>query len=340
MTSIKSIPFNLLCRVMSRLWEFTEGRRQLVIATSLKVNPLLPLGRGDDWDSVYATWASILHDGTCWRMYYSGKDKLGYIRIGLAVSQDGLNWTKCNSNPILDVGRASAWDALLVYCPIVWRLKSSWKMIFTGCDSSNSLHFQVGLAESRDGIYWTKFKDNPVFNSRNDWDLNRFGNHETEGWGLLSDNNRYYLFYNPVTRLPRQVGVAMSHDLVSWKTPISHAILPSEGFPWETGHMKYCAWPFRFKEDIYLLASASDLNYFKSRIGLWRLVGSLPEVKSVDFIGYVLGTNSDWCRKEVDTPFVVFEESDKRPFCYYGGRSVRNKWTEGAAFIDMKELAK
>jgi len=330
----------LLFRVLSTLWEgLPERQRGLAtVATPLEANPLLPLGKRDYWDSVYATWASIIHDGVYWRMYYSGKDKLGYLRIGLSFSEDGLNWTKHRSNPILDVGPAGAWDALHVYCPIVWKEKASWKMIFTGCDSRNNMHFQVGLAESQDGISWTKFKGNPVFNSRNSWDLNRFQKHETEGWGLLINHSRYYLFYNPVTRLPRQVGVASSQDLISWESLFPHPIVPTEGFPWELGYMKYCAWPFKFGKYTYLLASVSDAIYTKSKIGLWRLVGSLPSVEGIEFLGYILGTAAEWCKREVDTPFLVSDVSSGRLLCYYGGRSIRNEWAEGVALIDMEEL--
>lgn len=153
----------VLYRILSRLYGLRETRRQLpTVATPLEINPLLPLGKHGGWDSVYASWASILHDDVYRRMYYSGKDRHGYLRIGLAFSEDGLNWTKYRSNPILDVGPVRAWDALYVYCPIVWKEKESWKMLFTGCDSPHNMHFQVGLAESQDGNSWTKFKGNPV----------------------------------------------------------------------------------------------------------------------------------------------------------------------------------
>jgi len=240
----------------------------------------------------------------------------------------------------LDVGSPGAWDVFYVYCPMVWKEKGSWKMLFTGCYSPRSMHFQVGLAQSQDGTSWTKFKGNPVLNSDHAWDLNRFQRHETEGWGLLVNNSRYYLFYNPVTRKPRQVGVAMSYDLISWEFLFPHAILPSEGFPWELGYMKYCAFPFEYGKYTYLFASVSDVNYSKSKIGLWRLIGSLPSTKGIEFLGYVLGTSGEWCKREVDTPFLVSDFSSDRLFCYYGGRSVRNEWTEGLALIKTQELAK
>lgn len=306
-------------------------------ATTLNINPILTLGKHDAWDSSYASWASVTYDGTLWRMYYSGKDKCGHIRIGLAFSEQGLKWKKYLANPILDVGSGKSWDALYVYCPIVWKEKTSWKMIYTGCNTSDKLHFQIGLAESQDGISWTKYNGNPVFNSDHDWDLNKRQNHETEGWGLLIDNSQYYLFYNPVSRKPRQVGVAQSSDLVSWKSLSSYPLLPSEGLPWDLSYMKYCVCPFKIEGKFYLLVSMSDKYYIKSKIGLYRLVGSLPSLEGLEFLGYILETSEKWCKKELDTPFVVCNPSGDKLMCYYGGRSIRNEWTLGLALINIFE---
>ncbi len=303
--------------------------------TTLDHNPLLDLGKHDTWDSNYASWGSVMYDGTSWRMYYSGKDKFGYLRIGLAFSEQGLKWKKYLANPILDVGPRKAWDAFYVYCPIVWKEKQSWKMIYTGCNAPDKLHFQIGLAESQDGINWTKYKGNPVFNSEHDWNLNKYHNHETEGWGLLIDKSLYYIFYNPVTSKPRQIGIAQSSDLVSWKSLSCNPILPSEGLPWDLRYMKYCVCPFKIEEKIYLLTPMSDKYYFRSKIGLYRLVGSFPSVEGLEFLGALLDTSEKWCKKEIDTPFVVWDTSGDKLMCYYGGKSIRNEWTLGLVSIDI-----
>jgi predicted GH43/DUF377 family glycosyl hydrolase len=268
-------------------------------------------------------------------MYYSGKDTAGRVRIGLGLSQDGLKWTKCKNNPILDVGMPGSWDDWLVYCPHVWRDGASWKMIFTGCDSLDS-YFQIGLASSIDGIKWEKSRRNPIFSSCNSWTLNSLGKHETEGWGLLFDGREYSLLYNPVTRKPRQVGLATSKDLVSWQE-FPEPILPSHGFPWELGYMKYCAHVFKSKEGFYLLCAMSNMSYSKSRIGVWRM-SSLGKTRKKQFLGYVVDTSFEWCKMEVDTPFVIEDAGNRRILCYYGGRSKQNQWNEGLISIDLEAL--
>jgi len=316
----------------------TQLKENVKIWQEHQNNPLLPLGEKGEWDEVYATWASVLQlNSREWRMYYSGKDKTMHIRIGLALSKDGINWAKYKNNPILDVSPPGNWDSLYVYCPVVWKEGASWKMMFTGCDALDSSHYQVGLAQSSDGINWTKYKNNPVFNDLNPTSKNKFGQYETEGWGLMNDKTGYYLFYNTVTRKPRQVSIAHSTDLISW-TPVSkNPVLLRKGFSWQLGYMKYCAWPFRQGKYFYCLASVSNAEYTKSKIGLWRIEGPLNSIRKVEFLGYVLERSAEWCTKELDTPYTIKDIESKRIHCYYSGRSSSGNWTEGLAFTDMEE---
>lgn len=311
------------------------------MANPLVCNPVLAVGKENQWDEIVSAWASVVRCSTSdWRMYFSGKDKFLRTRVGLALSNDGIRWTKYVGNPIVNIGPPGTWDSYSVYCPITWKENRSWKMIFTGCDSPYSQHRQVGLAESEDGIVWRKFDGNPVYSNNNPSTVNLFGQYETEAWGLLVERNRYYLFYNPVNHRPRQVFIAESSDLISWKAISTRPILPSKGFPWSLGYMKYCAWPFKYEDDLYVLAATSDLNYTQSKIGLWKLVGEICSTTTAEFIGYITGASAEWCKKEVETPFVVHDSERGRILCYYAGRSARNEWNEGLATINTDKLVR
>ena len=170
------------------------------------LNPVLSLGNQDSWDSKIASWGSVVTDGPLWRLYYTAKDKHGINRICLAFSKQGLKWEKSLDSPVLDAGPKNSWDAFGVHCSIVWKEKTSWKMIYTGCNSYEEQHYQIGLAESQNGIDWTKFEGNPVFNSNHSWDMNKRQNHETEGWA-----ERNSVGGGARTRLPLPAG-AESHD--------------------------------------------------------------------------------------------------------------------------------
>lgn len=314
--------------------------KKRIVSWQYKNNPLLALGRKGQWDEVWATWASVVRlSPKDWRMYYTGRDRLRHLRIGLAFSEDGITWEKHHNNPILDTSPSGCWDSLCVYGPIVRKEGSSWRMIFTGCDALDSSHYQVGLALSSDGISWTKFKGNPVFVDLNPANMNRFRQHETEGWGLIKDKDGYFLFYNPVSHKPRQVWIVYSTDLISWKPVSTRPVLPSAGLRWQLGYMKYCAWPFRHKEYTYLVASVSNISYSKSRMGLWQIHGPLFSIKRIEFLGYIIETSTGWCGEEVDAPYILKDTESKKLFCYYSGRSKNGEWTEGLCWFNLEELA-
>ena len=46
-------------------------------------------------------------------MFYVGLNNTAFmdeLRIGMATSSDGINWTREPSNPVLDMGPTGAWD--------------------------------------------------------------------------------------------------------------------------------------------------------------------------------------------------------------------------------------
>lgn len=263
-------------------------------------------------------------------MYYSGKNRLQQLRIGLALSKDGLSWRKYECNPILDVGRAGDWDAQYVYAPVVWRQKDSWKMIFTGCDSFQHDHYQIGIAQSEDGVHWTKYPGNPTFCNPDAEFTNRYGYQETEGWGLARDESGYTLLYNTVTRKPRQIYAARSSNLIDWQPVSATPIIPSDGRPSNLGYMKYCAWPVGFGNRIFIFAATSDEEYSKSGVGIWQ-TDALSPFGETHFIGYALYASKGRCEMELDTPFVMDDEGAGNLRMYFGGRSKSNQWTEGLA---------
>lgn len=294
-------------------------------------NPIISSGGTGQWDELYASWGSVVRvSRTEWRLYYSGKDTRGKLRIGLACSEDGFCWRKYQSNPILSYGSSGNWDEGGVYCPVVWKDLAEWKMIFTGLESNH--HYQIGIAQSDDGINWFKSQHNPVFCSSERSNVNVYGKPEAEGWGLFFDETGYYLLYNSVTKKPREVYVAFSKDLISWKSVSSTPLLASEGSFLQLGYMKYCACPYKFGEHILVFSAVSDRRYKKSAIGLWE-IKSLLNPREKEFLGYVAKQKHSWCEKEFDTPFPINDPANGQIRCYFGGRSRYKKWAEGVVSI-------
>jgi hypothetical protein len=318
--------------ILSRLgWRGTRAGSGLQLWITNPNNPILGLGDAKQWDGEFASWATVVHVAPAeWRMYYSGKDALGQLRIGLALSSDGANWRKYEGNPILDTGKSGDWDAQYVYAPVVWRDQDSWRMLFTGCDSSQHDNYQIGVAESEDGVQWTKCARNPVFCNPDAEFTNRHGYQETEGWGLVADESGYTLLYNTVTRKPRQIYLARSSNLISWQPLSKKPLIPSQGRPTDLGYMKYCAWPFMSGKQIFIFVATSDETYSKSGLGLWQ-TKVLSSDEEPRLLGYALYASKGWCEMELDSPFVIGDEIAGSLRLYFGGRSKSNHWTEGLA---------
>jgi N-acetylneuraminic acid mutarotase/predicted GH43/DUF377 family glycosyl hydrolase len=123
-------------------------------------NPVLDRGQSGDWDEygVLAT-GSVIHDGLNYRMWYEGKgnDPSGWIKIGHAISPDGINWTKDTLNPVISPD--DSWEGSFAPIPKVVYDGSNYKMWYSG---GNDFDWKIGYATSEDGRIWEKYDLNPV----------------------------------------------------------------------------------------------------------------------------------------------------------------------------------
>lgn len=107
-----------------------------------------------DKASVWANKYVMYYDGT------TGADEF----LGLAVSNDGVNWQGYNggANPVLD-SSASGWDSGYVgFGTVVKESDNLFHLWYSG-GSDYSLNNGIGYASSTDGINWTKDDSNPIF---------------------------------------------------------------------------------------------------------------------------------------------------------------------------------
>ena len=166
-------------------------------------NPVLDVGAGIVWDSVFSYSPSLIYRNHIWYMYYSGYYG-GFIRVGLATSKDGIAWTKYSGNPILDVGAGGTWDDKYAYHTRVIYRNHIWYMYYTGYDSITE---RVGLATSKDGIAWTKYPGNPILNvgAGGTWDSDDVGHGD-----LIYRNHKWYMYYDGSGAAGLAIGLASS----------------------------------------------------------------------------------------------------------------------------------
>ncbi len=112
------------------------------------------------WDGVKVIDPVVIKDGNLYKMWYSGQDPDNVFRVGYATSTDGIHWTKYAGNPVLDVGEAGVWDSEVVRVNAVIKDGGTYRMWYIG-----NGHQRIGYATSTDGIHWTKYADNPVFDA-------------------------------------------------------------------------------------------------------------------------------------------------------------------------------
>ena len=129
-----------------------------IVWTKYAGNPVLDVGPSGAWDDTKVGSPDVFFDGIEYRMWYRGHDGDHY-RIGYAASPDGIVWSKYVGNPVLDLGSSGAWDDDSLEHPSVLFVGAKYEMWYTGGDGSNK---RIGYATSPDGIWWTKYADNPV----------------------------------------------------------------------------------------------------------------------------------------------------------------------------------
>jgi len=109
--------------------------------TKYSKNPVLAQGSG--WDSDWVLPGSVIMNGSCYVMWYSGSVP-GKWCIGVATSPDGFSWSKYDENPVLEPGPAGSWDSKCVSYGCIVKKGSTLLMFYQGYSNSN----KIGLAIS------------------------------------------------------------------------------------------------------------------------------------------------------------------------------------------------
>ena len=89
-------------------------------------------------------------------MWYWGDNDLTDIdQIGLAVSDDGINWHRISSEPVIGPDPSIWWqDGEGIGTPQVLKVNSGYIMAYHAADQTGTI--RIGLATSIDGLEWEK----------------------------------------------------------------------------------------------------------------------------------------------------------------------------------------
>jgi predicted GH43/DUF377 family glycosyl hydrolase len=190
-------------------------------------NPVLQNGGSGDWDENIIKWPAIIKDGNLYKMWYTGYNNTG-SRIGYATSLDGVTWTKDDSNPVLDHGSPGEWDEWIA-SPTVIKDGATFKMWYCGDDET---HVRIGYATSPDGITWTEYASNPVFDLGNtgEWD-----DYDVRHPTVLYIGAIYKMWYSGknFTSQDSKIGYATSSDGVNWIRYSGNPVMKGTSGDWD-----------------------------------------------------------------------------------------------------------
>lgn len=148
------------------------------------------LNPGSGWEFQIGT-SFVLKKDNKYYLYYIGRN-FPYFNIGLAISNDGINFTKYSGNPILTA--TQNWEQNGIMYPNIYFENGIYKMIYH--DGSNN---GFGYAYSNDAINWTKDSRNPFF--RRNFTISGWGNASISYPCYIKVNNEERIYYSGYSTL-------------------------------------------------------------------------------------------------------------------------------------------
>lgn len=165
-------------------------------------NPVLTKGTSGSWDDYGVVPSLVMKINNQYRMYYMGSRGLNeMLNIGLALSSDGINWTKYGA-PVM---AATSQYYMIALSNIIIK-DSTYLAYFNYNNSRSGSNNKIGMATSYDGINWTMYANNPILSATLTW----------EGGSIyfptvVLDNNQYQMVYSNALQ-QNAFGMAISTD--------------------------------------------------------------------------------------------------------------------------------
>jgi predicted GH43/DUF377 family glycosyl hydrolase len=177
---------------------------------------LSPDPRTWEGDYIAANGSALHHNGEFLYWYQGGR----IPQIGLATSKTAEQWSK-RSHPVLTTGPRGSWDERGVADPYVLRVGEWFYMYYLGQDRARRQ--RLGVARSRDGIEWEKYRGNPILELGEAGAFDETGLGEPAVWSL---DNWYWMLYTARDRKEyRRLGLARSKDGVNWSRVTTAPVL-------------------------------------------------------------------------------------------------------------------
>jgi len=284
-------------------------------------NPVMLPGSSTSWDKETIGFGSVIYYNNIYHMWYTGGSTSDYSyhwRIGHATSDDGISWTKDNSNPVLDKGTTGSWDDYFVHNPKVMVINNTFHMWYTGRKGKyGNGNFQIGHATSPDGTTWTKDANNPVLTmgAAGTWD-----NSWINIGGVLYDDTKYHMWYSGCDTLSVgvKIGHATSTDGLTWtKDPANPVLVSLVTGSWDYPRVELPS--VLFDGAVYHMWYSGGSTQFMWKIGHATSANGVSWTKDPSNPVLSTGQASAWDSRSV-APMSVIEKSGKYMMWYFGSQ--------------------
>lgn len=121
-------------------------------------NPIFTSYDSPNWDQASVADPHVIRKGGQYHMFYAGLNSWANenFKMGYAISNDGINWTRPVSSPVLETGSFGEWDDedASYGCVIYNSTINQYQMWYTGIDTSSlppnisAYFYEIGYATS------------------------------------------------------------------------------------------------------------------------------------------------------------------------------------------------
>lgn len=164
-------------------------------------NPILSWRDGNEWEKGGLYKGCLIESEGKFYLFYNAKNTKEWLwneQIGLATSDNLLEWVRSNDNPIIK-NTENGWDSAFCADPFILKNKDKWIMYYYGFNGDNA---QEGIAFSDDLNYWDKYP-NPILKIGRENAIDNIHAHKPS---VLMFNKVLYHFYTAVGHPPENVG--------------------------------------------------------------------------------------------------------------------------------------
>jgi predicted GH43/DUF377 family glycosyl hydrolase len=257
------------------------------------------------FDEYGVTQPQVIYDNGIYRMYYVGIAASAGKYVLYAESNDGINWTKPISHPVLYPGNYGSWDSWAVHPGAVFKDDDGlYKMYYCGYADQYS-QWHIGLATSTDGINWTKYSQ-PILYGTSGLE------YQIGASGIIKKNGVYYLYYYNRNLPTYAISVATSSDGINFTKYSGNPILTNQQ-SWEADGVLY---PNVIEENsqlkmVYMNSNGTGFGIATSTDGLnWTKANNNPFVTNQY-------TANNWAAGKIAYPFWLELPNETR--IYYSG---------------------